>query len=86
MGPSTDPLVVMLHYLNAIDRRLFEKRNPEEIFAKMREELPNLTGDDLVFAGTVADQIGRELRQISWRLRVKPEKPRKTMRTHSQNR
>jgi hypothetical protein len=71
LGAVVDPLRVMLHFLYVLPRNdvFVPVADPEQLFATMRRELPDLTPSDLAFASGVANQLGRQLRQVSWRLR-----------------
>jgi hypothetical protein len=78
LGLVVGALRVMLHFLYALPGNdvFAPVADPEQLFAAMRRELPDLTPSDLAFASGVANQLGRQLRQVSWRLRGGSGKPK----------
>jgi hypothetical protein len=76
-GPAVDPLITLLRFIEAMPTRdVFAPVDAGVRFAAMRRQMPDLEPTDLVFAGTVANEFGKQLRAMSWRLRGgQPKKP-----------
>jgi hypothetical protein len=76
-GPTVDPLIVLVRFIEAMPARdVFAPVDANTVFAAMRRAVPDLEPTDLVFAGAVANEFGKQLRAMSWRLRGgRPEKP-----------
>jgi hypothetical protein len=77
-GPTIDPLIVLLRFIESMPTRdVFAPGDAGVRFAAMRQQMPNLEPTDLVFAGAVANEFGKQLRAMSWSLRggrqTKPE-------------
>jgi len=70
-------LITPLRFIEAMDTQdVFAPIDPRRIFEKMQRDIPNLTPVDLVFAGGVASQLGKQCRGVSWRLRGKRKLPK----------
>jgi hypothetical protein len=71
------PLHVLLGFLTAVGGNPFVRVEADaaKIFERMKQEVPNLTPDDLVLASGVANLIGTKLRKVHWRLKGKPRPP-----------
>jgi hypothetical protein len=75
-GPTNQPLVVLLRFIEALPASdAFARLDAPQIFEAMRRELPTLSAVDLLFAGAVATQLGKQLRSLDWALRKLPGKP-----------
>jgi hypothetical protein len=69
-GLTINPLHVLLHFIAALPGGdPFAELDAGKMFEAMRSEVPSLTPLELVWAGGVASQLGKQLRSLSWCLR-----------------
>ncbi len=67
-------LIIILRFIEALDGRPFEHVDPNQIFAAMKQELPDLRPEELYGAADAAKEISRQLRKFAWRTGAKPSK------------
>ncbi len=75
MSTITDrATVILLRFIEALDGRPFKHVDPNQIFAAMKQELPDLKPEELYGAADAAKEISRQFRKFAWRTGVKPGK------------
>jgi hypothetical protein len=81
-GGDVDPLIVLLRFIEALPHGdPLAPISPQDIFAAMCTEVPNLRPEDLALAGGVASLLGSRLRKLRWALRRLP-RPKKQPRVY----
>jgi hypothetical protein len=73
---ATNALHVLLTFVRVLPGNPFGKLDAEQVFRDMRSELADVVASDLVLAAGLADQIAKQMRSVSWRLRYGKDGPK----------
>jgi len=74
---ATSALHVLLTFVRVLPgTNPLAQLDAETVFQDMRSELADVTASDLVIAAGLADQIGKQMRSVSWRLRYGRDAPK----------
>jgi hypothetical protein len=69
--PAVNPVHVLLYFLEATGGDPFVpvEANATKIFEAMKQGCPGMARDDVLAASRVADELGKQLRRLHWRVR-----------------